>query len=100
MTLSNFDEGARRYEAALRASGHILYDWDPRTNELTWGGNLEYTLGYTSDELAGGLSRWIELIHHDDRPAFEAKPRAASPRLVIAPACSTGSATKTDVTAM
>jgi PAS domain S-box-containing protein len=73
MTLSNFDEGARRYEAALRASGHILYDWDPRTNELTWGGNLEYTLGYTSDELAGGLSRWIELIHHDDRPAFEAE---------------------------
>ncbi len=70
---ASMDEWKRRYEVALRASGHILYDWDPRTSELTWGGSLDRTLGYTNDELAGGLSRWIELIHRDDRTAFEAE---------------------------
>ena len=28
-------------------------------------------LGFTSEELAGGLATWVELIHPDDRAAFE-----------------------------
>jgi len=55
-----------RYEVTVQTSGHILYDWDPITNEVTYGGAVEDILGYSLSEMAGGLDRWIELIHPDD----------------------------------
>jgi len=33
-------EWKNRYEAVVRASGHLLYDWNPRTNEVLFGGIL------------------------------------------------------------
>ena len=70
-------EWKNRYEAAIDASGQILYDWDPRTDDLRFGGNLHRTLGYTAEELAGGLSTWVELIHSEDAPAYrEERERA------------------------
>jgi PAS domain S-box-containing protein len=55
-----------RYEAAVIASGQIIYDWNPRTNEVTFGGNFEPLLGYAVEEIAGGNNRWRELIHSGD----------------------------------
>jgi PAS domain S-box-containing protein len=63
-------EWKNRYEGAIMASGHILYDWDSKTNEVSYGGNLEQILGYTIEEMNGGLSRWMELIHPEDRDYF------------------------------
>ncbi|VTR91561.1 multi-sensor hybrid histidine kinase : PAS/PAC sensor hybrid histidine kinase OS=uncultured bacterium GN=ACD_75C00374G0005 PE=4 SV=1: PAS_3: PAS_4: PAS_8: PAS_3: HisKA: HATPase_c: Response_reg [Gemmata massiliana] len=59
-----------RYEAAVRATGQVLYDWDAGTNRLSWGGNSEATLGYPEPELPADLAGWAELIHPDDRGAF------------------------------
>ncbi|MBT4512880.1 MAG: PAS domain S-box protein [Chloroflexi bacterium] len=59
-----------RYEAAVQASGHLLYDWNSETNEVTYGGNVSRILGYTVDEMDGGLNGWVELIHVDDRAFF------------------------------
>jgi len=59
-------EWKHRYESAVQASGHILYDWDSTTNEVTYGGAVEKILGYSMKEMEGGLKRWIELIHPDD----------------------------------
>ncbi|MBI4624916.1 MAG: PAS domain S-box protein [Verrucomicrobia bacterium] len=59
-----------RYEATVKASGLLLYDWDPATNAVTWGGDSERILGYSQDELGHDLASWLELIHPDDRPAF------------------------------
>jgi PAS domain S-box-containing protein len=59
-----------RYEAAVRASGQLLYDWDPVTNEIFYGGDVERFLGYTQEEMAGGLDRWLELVHPKDRDSF------------------------------
>jgi len=66
----NVVEWKNRYETAVKASGYILYDWDSVTDEVTYGGSIEPTLGYTLAEMAGGLPRWIELIHPDDRDEF------------------------------
>jgi len=66
------EEWRNRYQIAVKASGHILYDWDSVTNEVVYGGNLEAVLGYTLKEMKGGLKRWTELIHPDDRPGFNA----------------------------
>jgi PAS domain S-box-containing protein len=62
-------EWSARYEAAVRASRQLLYDWDPRTNTLVWGGNATEILGFGLGEL-GDLDHWIELVHPDDRKAL------------------------------
>ncbi len=64
-------EWKNRYEAAVQASGHVLYDWNPAANTVTYGGNVEKILGYTGAELRGGMPLWISLIHPDDRAAFQ-----------------------------
>ncbi len=63
-------EWKNRYEALIQASGQILYDWNSHTNELIYGGNLEQILGYSLEEMSGGLNRWIELVHPEDRNLF------------------------------
>jgi two-component system cell cycle sensor histidine kinase/response regulator CckA len=59
-------EWKNRYEAAVLASRQIIYDWDPETNRVTFGVNLETVLGYSREEIAGVSNRWRELIHPDD----------------------------------
>lgn len=63
-------EWRRCYEAIIMAGGHILYDWNSETNEVAYGGSLKKTLGYTMEEMDGGLRRWMELIHPEDRDYF------------------------------
>jgi len=60
-----------RYEAAVEASGHVLYDWDSETGDVTYAGDLEGVLGYAEAEMVGGLARWTELVHPEDRPDFK-----------------------------
>jgi two-component system cell cycle sensor histidine kinase/response regulator CckA len=59
-------EWSGRYEAAVRASRQLLYDWDPSQNRLQWGGNAEEILGFGLEEL-GDLDHWLQLVHPDDR---------------------------------
>jgi PAS domain S-box-containing protein len=70
------------YEAASLASGQILYDWTPSTHTVRYGGAYERILGYTTEEMNGGVGRWLELVHPDDRPDY----RAASKRSLTAKA--------------
>ncbi len=60
-----------RYDAAAQASGQVLYEWVTDTGEVKYAGNLESVLGYSPEQLEGGLERWIDLIHPDDRARFE-----------------------------
>ena len=64
-------EWKNRYETAVLTSGHLLYDWDSETNQVTYGGDLEGMLGYTSAEMDGGLKRWLEFIHPEDQKYFQ-----------------------------
>jgi PAS domain S-box-containing protein len=66
-------EWKNRYEAVIQASGQILYDWDSHTNDVTYDGDIERILGYSIEEMSGGLSRWIELIHPLDKNLFKAE---------------------------
>ena len=63
-------EWKNRYEAVIKATGQILYDWDSHTNEIAYGGNLEQIIGYSMAQMSGGLNRWLELVHPDDRNFF------------------------------
>jgi len=39
------DEWKQRYEAAIKATGQVLYDWDFQSNAVIWGGQCEDVLG-------------------------------------------------------
>jgi PAS domain S-box-containing protein len=64
-------EWANRYDAAIRASGQVLFDWNSMTNEITYGGDLEQLLGYKAEEMHGGLKLLRDIIHPDDLGAFD-----------------------------
>jgi PAS domain S-box-containing protein len=66
-------EWANRYDAAIRASGQLLFDWNSFTNEITYAGDIERMLGYTMREMAGGLDRFRQCIHPDDLTAFDSE---------------------------
>ncbi len=60
-----------RYEAVIQASGQLLYDWDPGSNTVVYGGDIERVLGYRLEEMTGGLAHWLELVHPEDRGRFQ-----------------------------
>jgi len=64
-------EWANRYDAAIRASGQVLFDWNSFNNEVTYAGDLERMFGYNLVEMEGGLNRFRQLIHPDDLPSFD-----------------------------
>jgi PAS domain S-box-containing protein len=64
-------EWANRYDAAIRASGQVLFDWNSRTNEITYAGDLERLLGYSMAQMGGGLETFRKLIHPFDREIFD-----------------------------
>jgi PAS domain S-box-containing protein len=71
MAYAKVNEWKNRYEAAILSSNQLLYDWDPGTNDVRYGGDLERILGYNEQEMGVGLAGWVEKVHPDDRPPFE-----------------------------
>jgi len=60
-----------RYEAAVKATGQMLYEWNAATDRVTWAGSCEATLGYPEAEMPGDLDGWRDWVHSDDRAAFD-----------------------------
>jgi diguanylate cyclase (GGDEF)-like protein/PAS domain S-box-containing protein len=56
-----------RYELVMTASGQVVYEYDVSTGDMTWGFRLEQILGYSPDEMRGGITQWEEMIHPEDR---------------------------------
>ena len=66
-------EWANRYDAAIRASGQVLFDWNSVSNEIAYAGDVERLFGYSMAEMKGGLERFRQLIHPADVVAFDAE---------------------------
>jgi PAS domain S-box-containing protein len=64
-------EWANRYDAAIRASGQVVFDWDTVTDEVTYGGNTGKLLGRAAAEMRGGIDRLRELVHSEDLAEFD-----------------------------
>ena len=63
-------EWRNRYEAAIQATGQVLYVWDTATSTVQWGGNTHEVLGCRPGDLPVTLPGWLDLIHPDDLAAF------------------------------
>jgi PAS domain S-box-containing protein len=66
-------EWANRYDAAIRASGQVLYDWNSITDEITYAGDVTRLLGYQAGEMDGVLEHFRALIHPADLALFDAE---------------------------
>jgi two-component system cell cycle sensor histidine kinase/response regulator CckA len=64
------EDWKRRYDAAVLASGQIIYDCDLVSGQTTFGGALQEILGYAPEEFAVNTEAWRALIHPEDRPKY------------------------------
>ena len=64
-------EESNRYDAAIRSSRQLLFDWNSFTGDVSYAGDLNHFFGYKTGEMAGGLERLRQLIHLDDLSAFD-----------------------------
>ncbi len=71
-------EWANRYNAAIRASGQVVFDWDTLSGEITYGGDFEKLLGYSTDEMSGGMDRLRRMIHAEDLASFDVRLEIAA----------------------
>ncbi len=66
-------EWANRYDAAIRASGQVLFDWDATSGDITYGGDVAAFFGCSDEEMQGGMTHLRQMIHPDDLAAFDAE---------------------------
>jgi signal transduction histidine kinase/integral membrane sensor domain MASE1/ActR/RegA family two-component response regulator len=55
-----------RHEAVIRASGNLLYEFDPVEGNVVWDGDTQGVLGTACENLST-ISKWMERVHPDDR---------------------------------
>ncbi|HEY0743937.1 MAG TPA: PAS domain S-box protein [Chryseosolibacter sp.] len=56
-----------QYEILSRATNDAVWDWDIRTNSLTWNHGLQLLFGHPQDTQTKQLTWWEENIHAEDR---------------------------------
>ena len=71
-------EWANRYNAAIRASGQVVFDWDTLSGEITYGGDFEKLIGFSSEEMSGGMERLRRVIHPEDLASFDVRIEIAT----------------------
>jgi PAS domain S-box-containing protein len=67
----------RRHEAAIRASGNLLYELDPEAGTFLWDGDTRAVLGLDHDDIAT-VAQWAKRVHPDDSE----RVRAVRERLI------------------
>jgi signal transduction histidine kinase/CheY-like chemotaxis protein len=56
----------RRYDAAMLASGSLIFEIDPKSDGVQWAGDTEHVLGVSRANIAT-LTAWTQHVHPDDR---------------------------------
>jgi PAS domain S-box-containing protein len=65
-TESELADWRRRHELVTASGGIIIYDYDVRSGNISWSGDLENVVGFTNRQM-GRIERWADLIHPEDR---------------------------------
>ncbi|NMF57830.1 PAS domain S-box protein [Pseudanabaena yagii] len=60
-----------RYEAAERASGQMLYEYNYVNDAIVWGANAELITGYSPASMPNTFNNWLALIHPEDQAHFQ-----------------------------
>jgi len=62
----SLDTWKRRYDLIVASSGQVVYEYDIATGDIAWSGSVKQVLGFDLADMAGGIDRWMELIHPVD----------------------------------
>ena len=62
-----------RYDLIVEASGQVVYEYIVPTGNITWGKSIVRVLGYSLEEISGGINQWQDLLHPDDEAAVMEK---------------------------
>ena len=62
-------EKSERLELVVEGTRLGTWDWNPQTNEVSFGDYWAEMLGYSSDEVASSLQEWESRVHPDDLEA-------------------------------
>lgn len=57
---------------ALRAAGHVMFDWDMTSGRLDWFAHATKAMGYDTTHFPGTVQNWLGRIHPEDRPRIAA----------------------------
>ncbi|MFT3803902.1 MAG: ATP-binding protein [Burkholderiaceae bacterium] len=67
-----------RFDAAARATGDVIWDWDFATNAIWWNEKYQALFGYDTDEIGPTVGEsWSGRLHPDDHDRVLAGVRAA-----------------------
>jgi len=58
-----------RFEGALLSSRHLMYEFDPHSGRINWGGEVQALLGLPAATL-GTLDAFLDRVHPEDRQPF------------------------------
>jgi PAS domain S-box-containing protein len=61
------------YRLIVQSSNDGIWDWDLKTNTVTFNERWKSMLGYQDDDLQPTKEAYLEQLHPDDRPAVEQK---------------------------
>jgi PAS domain S-box-containing protein len=61
-----------RLRLSLEAGRMGIWEWNTATGEVWWSDNLEELHGLPKGSFGGTLAAFLDLVHPDDRPVFEA----------------------------
>ncbi|MDQ2072944.1 PAS domain S-box protein [Haloarcula sp. NS06] len=61
-----YQEMMERFDFALEGAELGVWDWNPKTNDVTFDERWTGMLGYARDELEPHYESWADLVHPDD----------------------------------
>ncbi|MFT4102531.1 MAG: PAS domain-containing protein [Burkholderiaceae bacterium] len=71
-------ESLARFDAAARATGDVIWEWDFATDAIWWNEKYQALFGYDADEIGPTIAEsWTDRLHPDDRDRVLAGVRAA-----------------------
>lgn len=60
-----------RLALAQQAGKAGIFEWNIRSNKVTWSAELEALYGVSRGDFDGSYDNWIKVIHSEDRPQVE-----------------------------
>jgi len=63
-------ESEERWQFALEGSGEGVWDWNLRTNQISYSKRYKEMLGFAEDEFGDELEEWASKLHPDDIEPF------------------------------
>jgi len=67
-------EWRERYEAAVRAAGQLLFDWELTSDVIVCAGEAELVTGYPVETVSGPMEEFADrIVHPDDRAGLVAE---------------------------